>query len=459
MWVFAEGQPGFPTSTDQIGAPVGMGFYYSSPLHGWLAWPLLPVFGIVGTWNIITIVFRCCGVLAAHWAARAWGLNPRGALVAAAVYGCSPFFHGYAVEGIAEGTISWALPLWLGFVAQNKVWAAGLAFFVTVIGSWYMAACACVLAAFIPKRTWKSVAIGLLLAAPAIWAFLNAFPEREPLPDAVRQMMGTHIGLWEPGLQGGLSFSAKTSWLGFIAIGLAVTQIKRHPRIVAAMVTFWVLSLGLPLVSNLPLFSTLRFPYRLHAGTLVLLAFLAGHAAQRYRWGAWLAPAIVLEGLLLSPVEPKIPSAKFEPVAAYANLEGAVLLDIPGPLEKPPGEINLSRPWARWYLFGQLQHGMASPWRPDFNSIGTVKTDTDWLEVIARLHPHHNAAFENGTTALPMRLHIPEYVDHIIVHHALMGGRGADVHALLIDSGWLPTENHEKKSTHYSKSKTTIDLQ
>ena len=456
MWIFADAQPGFPVWTEQIGAPRGMGFYYSSPLHGWLAWPLLPVFGIVGTWNFITILFRCSGVLAAHWAGRAWGLGHRGAIVAAAIYGCSPFFQGYAVEGIAEGVISWALPLWLGFLAKGKTLQGGIAFFLTVIGSWYMAATACLLAALMPKKAWKSSTLGLLFAAPAIWASMGAFPEREALSAGVQQLMGTDPGFWTPGIQDGLNPFAKTSWLGFVALGLAVSQVKKHPRILAAMAGFWVLSLGLSLTSSLPLFSELRFPYRLHAGTLVLLAYLAGHAADRLRWGAWLAPLIVLEGLLLSPIEPKIPYSEFRPTPVYQNIEGNILLDIPGPLEKPPGEINPSRPWARWYLFGHLEHGMASPWRPDFNSIGTSQPSDDWLHDIARLHRHHTDAFDE----IPSRLHIDASVDHIVLHHELLGrSRAKDIHNRLQKEGWIVGGPDPAKRTRYHKKQEKHDSQ
>ena len=152
MWLFAEAQPGFPLTTDLLASPVGMDFYYSSPLHGWLAWPLLPVFGIESTWNGLLLANRIAGVGVAFWCARGWGLERDGALVAAAVYGCSPFFHGYAVEGIAEGQIGWALPLWLGWVGRGQHRWAGLAFALTVLGSWYMAASACLLRQAIAHR-------------------------------------------------------------------------------------------------------------------------------------------------------------------------------------------------------------------------------------------------------------------------------------------------------------------
>ena len=118
MWWFASEQPfAFPTSlpmfADGLGAPVGMPFFYSSAIHGALATPLLSMFSLVTTWNTLTVAARIGTVLAAYGAAKAWGLSSRGAIVAASIFGCSPFFHGYAVEGIVEGVDGWALALWL----------------------------------------------------------------------------------------------------------------------------------------------------------------------------------------------------------------------------------------------------------------------------------------------------------------------------------------------------------
>ena len=55
---------------------------------------------------------------------------------------------------------------------------------------------------------------GLVLASPAVYAFLGAFPERELLDPHVRAAMGSQMGAWEPGIASGLNPFAKTSWIG-----------------------------------------------------------------------------------------------------------------------------------------------------------------------------------------------------------------------------------------------------
>ena len=444
MWHFAEAQPGFPLHTDMLAAPEGMGFYYSSPLHGWMAWSLMPFIGVTGTWNGLLLLNRVAGVGLAFWAGKSWGLQKQGALVAAAVYGCSPFFHGYAVEGIAEGQISWALPLWLGFVGQEKHRWAGLAFALTIVGSWYMAASACFLAAMMPRRAWRSAAAGLVLASPAIYAFIHAFPARELLDPEIRQMMGTQIGTWSPGLSDGLNPFAKTSWIGFAAGALAISQARKHPRYLLAAGLFWLLSCGFAVTSDIPLLNSLRFPYRLHAATLVLLALLAGKAADQMGSGPLIAAVIVTEGLLLSPIEPLLPHAPTSQPAVYSNIEGESLLDIPGPIAMAPGLRNPSRPRARYFLYGQLSHGMASPWAPDFNGIGATGQEAPYLQQVRALDPHWPVT-EIET------LDIPNSVDFIVLHEAALGDRAERAHQLLSAGGWKIDFRDEEERTRYRR--------
>ena len=49
LWAFAGDQPGLPNRTDLLGFPEGMGYYYSSPIKGWLATGLIPLLGLPAT--------------------------------------------------------------------------------------------------------------------------------------------------------------------------------------------------------------------------------------------------------------------------------------------------------------------------------------------------------------------------------------------------------------------------
>ena len=115
--------------------------------------------------------------MTSYGAARAWGLGQRGAL-AACLYGCSPFFHGYAVEGIAEGSDGWTLALWVWAIGLGRFRLAAIPFALTVLSSWYLGMVALLLmclAAIRERRALWSL-LGLVFAAPALAQFVSAFP-------------------------------------------------------------------------------------------------------------------------------------------------------------------------------------------------------------------------------------------------------------------------------------------
>lgn len=397
LWAFARAQPALPSHTDLLGYPGGMGFYYSSPIKGWLAWPLIPFIGLSATWNLLVLAARVGTVLAAYGAARAWGLGRRGALAAAAVYGCSPFFHGYAVEGIVEGTDGWTLALWAWAVGRRRYALGAGALALTVLSSWYLGMAACLLAAMAglrDRRAWLTL-LGVVLVAPAMAAFLHAFPARAPLPDSIRGAMGARPQIPAPGIGPGLSPFAINTYIGWVTLGAAIAS--RRWRWLALAAVPAVLSLGKGPWYHLPILDMVRFPYRWHAATLVLLAPAVGRAADRWRCGLGLGPAIALEGLLLSPVEPLLPGASASVPTAWTALEGPVL-PVPGPVAMPPGKINRSRPRARYLLYYQAFHHQPIPWVPDFNSVGVSARD-DWLDPFRAFDPLEHP--ESVPDALP----------------------------------------------------------
>jgi len=371
LWGFARTWPALPDHTDLLGFPGGMGFYYSSPLKGWIAGALLPLLSLPATWNLLTVLARVGTVLAAWAAGRAWGLGGPGALVAASAFGCAPFFHGYAVEGIVEGTDGWTLALLLWALGRRRVVLAAPLLTLTILSSWYLGAAGCLLtlmASIRDRRALGSLVVGLALSAPALAQFADAFSGGEPLPDEIRAAMGAPLTPRPPGALPGLQPFALSTWIGLSLGACALASARRHPRLAALALLPAVLSLGAGPWYDLPVLEALRFPYRWHAATLALLALLAGRVADRRGW-LWLGPLIALEGVLFSPIEPILPGASAEIPDIYADIDGPVL-DLPGPVGLPPGQINPSRPRSRFLLYFQTGHGQPSPWVPDFNSVG-----------------------------------------------------------------------------------------
>ena len=410
--VFCGGLPGFTTHTARLGAPEGIGFYYSSPLHGVAGWPVWAIFGPVAAY-VTTLVFaRAATVLCAFGLLRALNLSPIAALGGSLCFGASPFFHGYAVEGIVEGTDGWALALWAWMVVRNHRAGAIAGFALTILSSWYLGMVACLLALVLalryPAARWSLV--GLVLTAPALWAFSQAFGGNMPLDPAIRVAMSAPLDLPRPGLSPGLNPFAITTFIGVAAAALALPSAKRQPVWAAGAVLCAVLSTGRGPWWDLPILELVRFPYRWHAGTLLCLAPLVAETAERMG-RPLLAVLPFIEGLLLSPIEPIVPSAPRELPTIYQKITATRLLEVPGPVAMAPGTPNASRARARWLLYAQVAHGAASPWTLDFNGISRDR-DAPWLGTFASWDPLVRAARQPPDVAAARAAGVQEVLVH-----------------------------------------------
>lgn len=433
LWAFVQDQPGLPKHTTLLGFPDGMGYAFSSPIKGWLAWPLLKHLGLVDTWNTLLIAARLATVLCAFGAARAWGFGARGSFAAAAIYGCAPFFQGYAVEGIVEGTDGWTLALYLWAVGAKRFRLSMLPFALTIISSWYLGMVACMLMAAAvcqDRRNLWSLG-GLVIAAPVLVQFLGAFPGTAPLDETVRAAMGASLSIPSPGLRDGLNPFAITTYVGWLTLGCALYSRSRFLLLAAVPAA---MSLGVGLVYELPVAELVRFPYRWHAGTLLFLAAAVAIVADEHRIGWAFGLLIVLEGLLLSPIEPVLPGTDPRIPEIVRHIDGPVL-DIPGPVAMPPGEINHSRGRARYLMYEQTQHGQSSPWVPDFNSVGVVPSSR--ATALAAIAEIDRLVAPQEMRAVPVDQIRSLGVDYVQVHRAGLGKkRMVAVVQALENDGW-----------------------
>lgn len=447
LWEQGRQQPALPVRTDLLGYPEGIGYYYASPIKGVLAGLLLPLLGLPATWNLLTVLARIATPLCAYGAGRAWGLRASGALTVACAWGCAPIFHGYAVEGIVEGTDAWTLALWAWAAGHRRHGRSAVALAAAIVSSWYLGAAACLLALLAglrDRRALLGLAGGLLLAAPFVSLFLGAFPSAAPLPDDIRQMMGAPLRIPAPGLREGLNPFALTAYLGWLlGLGSLYAAWRGEHRLVGLALLPAVLSLGVGPWYDLPVLEMLRFPYRWHVATLALLALAVGRLADRRGWW-WLGPLVVAEGLLLSPVEPVLPGSPADIPEIYAAVD-APLLEVPGPVVRPPGEINRSRPRARYLLYYQAAHGQPSPWRPDFNGLGQVEGSPhlDAFRSFDRLENPDEPSALRASDAAALRASGVELV--MIQHKELGSVRARALRAQLEDlGGALVAEDAER---------------
>jgi hypothetical protein len=333
---------------------------------------------------------------------------------------------------------------------------SAVTFALTVISSFYMAATAVVLALFIGPSCWVGVVGGLALSSPILYGFTSSFGGESAVSAGVRSSMGTGVGLWKSGLfTEGVQPFAKSSWIGFISGFIALLSARKHRKVALIAVVFWLLSLGMGPVYSLPLFSEIRFPYRFHAGTLVLLAYLVGLWIDDqtgeytfFRSRLLLAPLIVLEGLILSPVEPVIPGSSGDVGDVHSMPVGSLVLDIPGPVAMEPNVRNPSRVRARHFLFGQTLMDTRTPWVPDFNSVGVTSVEHPDLSTIRQFDPL-------VSETVPEMIPELDWVDGVIIHPAELDGRAEHLQTLLISKGWRHQAGGFPEATLYVRPQVT----
>lgn len=435
MDVVAEAWPQLPLTTERLGAPGSVGFYYSSPIHGWLGAPLTLSFGPAEAYNLMLLAARWATVFCTFGWLRAEGRGTTAALAGALLYGAAPFFHGYAAEGIVEGTDGWTLALWAWMLATKRPWVATGAFALCVLSSWYLGMVACGVAAalgFERRLAWSSMVGGLLLSMPAFWAFSHAFGGNSALPEEVRIAMSAPLSLATPFWNAPPNPFALNTFVGFAAILLAIPSVRAKPVLSALAVGCWILSTGRGPWWELPGLSLVRFPYRWHAGTLFALAALVAHAVDNKPW-RMLGFLPFCEGLLFSPIRPMLPSAPSAISPSYELVMGPILLELPGPVALPPGVPNPSRIRAREILWAQTLHRAASPWTLDFNGISRDQ-NAAWLASFASWDPIL------GIEPLPLDLDGARNagVTQIMLHRDAYGSRAVDLEFALVRGGAIP---------------------
>lgn len=377
VWAPWAAHTDIPT-TDLLNYPNGSGWYPNSVIKSLLAGPLLMFLPVGWVYNTLLLASRFATPLCSYFAGRAWGLKHAGAMVFAAGFGCTPMLHGFAIEGISEGTDAWTLALWAWAAGRQKPVAMALFLAVTTLSNWYFGAVCClltVIGGFYDRKILLSFA-GLGLVLPFVLTFGSAFPTESIIPADVRYEMGFSWGIEKPNWMTPPNPFAKSNYIGWVLAGSAL--LSRKKWLLWSLVPF-VLSTGWPWLYEIPIVERIRFPYRWHLATVAFISLAAGFYADRKNW-TWLGWIIALEGILLSGVDVMFPHSSMQVPVIYQKIDLPVL-DIPGPVAFSPGETNPSRPRAKYFLYAQTQHQQPIPWALDFNGLTTVDSDwaTPWL--------------------------------------------------------------------------------
>lgn len=374
---------GDPFSTSWIHYPDGQSIYSSAYIKSIFAWMLSPLLSPANTYNLLLFLSRLLGPICCFFAMRAWGYKDLAATGFAVFVGMSPYLHGYSVEGIVEGVDVWPLALWLWACARQKTPYMIASFALCILMSWYLGAVVCLLAVILSRHDTRILfsLLGVLVAAPAIWTFVHAHPTMGAIPLDIRETMSAQWGIPTPNIMSKSNPFAKNNYIGWCAmIALFEWRYARWALIPLA------LSFGIG--ADLPLLSFVRFPYRWHLATMVLIGFAIARLLERKNWW-WFPFLVLLEFLTLSRIDLFIPRAPAQIPEIYQYLDRPVL-DIPGPLALPAGTANPSRERAQYLLYAQLYHHQPSLWAQDFNTLHPPESSFDnwqsWDPILKRDH-------------------------------------------------------------------------
>ena len=359
-------------SSSWINYPNGQSIYSSAYLKSIFSWLLSPLCSPAQSYNILLFASRFAGPVVAFFAIRAWGYRETAATGFAVFVGMSPYLHGYAVEGIIEGVDVWPLALWLWACTTKRISYMVSSLALCIIMSWYLGAAACLLAIILARKDKRILysLLGIILASPAIWMFVQTHPTMGAIPLDVRSSMSAEWGIPTPNGFSNENPFAKNNYIGWCAF-IALFQWR------TARWALIPLALSFGFGSDMPILSAVRFPYRWHLATMVLVGFAIADVLQKKNW-TWFPFVILAEFLLLSNINIFIPSSPAALPEIYTHLNRPIL-DIPGPLSFPPGVSNPSRERSFYLLYAQLYHKQPSLWPQDFNALHpTEETWSNW---------------------------------------------------------------------------------
>ena len=369
IWAFAQEFPSLGY-TRLLNHPEGMGWYPQSLHTALMALPLHAFLPLGLTYTLCLWIARSLTFGFIYKAARAWNMSISGALFAMLAIGLSPILYGYAYEGIVEGVHLWPLALWLWMLARRSSIGIAIGFFLSITASWYLAAVACLLLVFVRRQEKALYSLaGLVLALPFVGVFFSAFPDQSPIDFSIRQAHAIAFDLPTPfWLQDTAPSFGQSAYVS--ATLLALLALNGRWKSLYLLIPVG-LGCALPLVSELPVLSSIRFPYRWQLATTVLAILLL-----RQRLIKPIHPSLLLlvaaELIGLSPFPPILPSTALKQSDLFAHIDGPVL-NLPNVLHRPPGQFNPSKMRAVSIYSAQFQHQQPIMASPGFNALSHVE--------------------------------------------------------------------------------------
>jgi hypothetical protein len=392
---YPEGQPWSPSTLIWGTAII--------PLKEWL--PIHTLYNTSLAFN------RILGCLSFYMAGKAFGKQHSSGLLWMVTIAMNPLIHGFAVEGIFEGTQLWPLGFWIWAVHTHHYRSATLFGSFILLTNWYWSLCWGLLGVVLGRKEspiWKSMGLSILLCSPWIWHFTQIANSTVSITPELYRAMGFQFGIPVPNLFTPTNPFSQSNYIGWIVVGIYGYSMfhKQHRQSILIVAMGFILSLGLSFLQDFPIIGSMRFPYRLHL--LTLIGICIGYSTQQLHFTKWIAFGIVLEFTLLSSIDLNIPKSPSSMPEYVSQITGPIL-ELPGPLNRQLGTINPSKPRMRYLQYYQTKHQMPSGWGLDFN--GLVKSN-GCFSGTAVLDPHATTEEQS----VKINLECWEDIEWVIIH-------------------------------------------
>jgi len=354
-----------------FGHPTGQPWSPSTVFWGTLIIPLKPLMSMGSLYNTCLLFNRVLSCIAFYMAGRSYHNSHTTGLLWMVVIAMNPMIHGFAVEGIIEGTQIWPLGFWM-WASKKELRGLSVVFgSLIVLSNWYWSIVWVIVGGFSHhqnRKVWGWMLMSILVCSPWIGHFLNIQSNGIEIPPEIYRAMGFQFGIPEPHFQSPPNPFAQSNYIGWILSACTIHQVSKHFRSNTLLLIGigFLLSIGFESMQSVPIIGSMRFPYRMCLLTFIGISMVLSELGDKQKIG--LSIFVLLEFALLSPIDLVIPTSPSTYPDYTEEINGTVL-ELPGVLNRAPGEIDPSRPRMKRLMYFQTKHAQPSVWGLPFNGL------------------------------------------------------------------------------------------
>ena len=355
--------------------PNGQPWSPSTLIWGTLLIPFKPFISIASLYNFSLLINRALTCISFYMAGRSHKDTHGTGLLWMVILAMNPMIHGFAVEGIFEGTQLWPLGFWIWSMKRAcPRWSIVFGCLI-ILSNWYWSILWILYQLIVrPNNTkvWTWTFTSILLCSPWIIHFIGINDKSISLSADIYRAMGFQFGIPTPNFQSPPNPFAQSNYIGWILIVSTIYQCRKKANLQAIMLILcgFSISIGFDWMQSIPIIGSMRFPYRMSLLILIGIAMILSDLTNRQH--SRLAVIILFEFTLLSPIDQFIPSSSAA-YPSYTSLIDGPVLELPGVLNRQPGTIDPSRPRMKRLMYYQTAHQQPSPWELPFNGLNQTK--------------------------------------------------------------------------------------